>query len=140
MKTPREIVLNRHQSAETRLDQIRRDVVADLRHEKAASCESPFLVAAGLKFWRELILPARRTWAGIAAVWVVIGVINLTQGDRPPTIARSSTATPEGLRMAREQRQELMRELALLPTSEPAEAAKTNLQPRSQRREEFLNA
>ncbi len=140
MKTPREIVLNRHQSAETPLDQIRRDVVAELRHEKAANCEPPFLVAAGLKLWRELILPARRTWAGIAAVWMVIGVMNLAQSDRTTAAVGVSPVTPQELRAASEQRRALLLELALLPISEPAEPAKPNLQPRSQRREEFLNA
>ncbi|MCU0785254.1 MAG: hypothetical protein MUF81_14625 [Verrucomicrobia bacterium] len=90
--------------------------------------------------WRELVLPARMTWASIAAVWVVIGILSLSQSDQITVAARVSPATRQELRAASEQRQELLLELALLPTTEPAEPPKPNLQPRSQRQEEFLTA
>jgi len=31
--------------------------------------------------WRELILPSRRIWAGLAAVWLLLLIINLSQRD-----------------------------------------------------------
>lgn len=140
MKTPREILLNRHQTTEPRLDQIRRDVVADLRSREAARRETPLLVAVILKLWRELIVPARMTWTGIAAVWVLIGVIHLTQHDRTTTVARATSPTPQEMRAAWEQRQELMLELALLPKTEAAEPPKLKLQPRSEGRSDFACA
>jgi hypothetical protein len=134
MKTPREILLNRHQAAETKLDRIRRAVVADLRYQETAGPETPLFIAAALKLWRELILPARVTWAGIAAVWLVIGAMNLTQADQTTTVASAPSATPQDVRVARERQRELMLELALLPTTDPAMPPKPNPQPRSDRR------
>lgn len=140
MKTPREILLSRHEAAETRLDQIRRDVLADLRREENPVREAPLLIAAALKLWRELVLPSRVAWAGIATGWVVIGVLNLTQGKELSTATRPSAATRQELRAAWEQRRVLMLELALLPTSESAEPPKPNLRPRSARRAELICA
>ena len=140
MKTPREILLNQHRIAETRLNQIRREVVANLRHKETAARETPLLLAAALKLWRELVLPARMAWAGIAAVWVVIGILSLSQFDQTTVVAKVSTTTIQELRAASEQRRELMLELALLPTTEPAMPPKQNPQPRSERNCEFLNA
>jgi len=140
MKTPREILLHQHRIAETRLNQIRREFVADLRCKESAGRETPLLMAAALKLWRELVLPARWAWASIAAVWVVIGILSLSQSDQTTVVAQVSPITPQELRAAREQRRELMLELALLPTTEPAMPPKPNLQPRSERNCELLKA
>lgn len=140
MKTPREILLHQHRIAETRLNQIRREVVANLRQKETAVRKAPLLMAAALKLWRELVLPARMAWAGIAAVWIVIGILNLSESDQTTVVAKVSTATIRELRAASEQRRELMLELALLPTTEPAMPPKQNPQPRSERNCEFLNA
>jgi hypothetical protein len=146
MKTPREILLNRHQAAETKLDQIRREAVrvaTDVNRRSSPVRELTFAATAFRPLailWRELFLPARMTWASIAAVWVVIGIFNLAQSDKPVTVASAPTATSQELRAASEQRRELMLELALLPTTDPAELPKSNPQPRSQRQEEFLTA
>jgi len=140
MKTPREILLNRHQTAETRLDQIRREAVrvaADVNRRSSPVRELTFAATAFrplVILWRELVLPSRMAWAGIAAVWLVIGIMNLTKSDQTTTVAGAPSATPQDLRVAREQRRELMLELALLPTTEPTERPKLNLQPRSDRR------
>jgi hypothetical protein len=146
MKTPREILLNRHQAAETRLDQIRREairVAADVNRRSSPVRELTFAASAFrplATLWRELVLPARMTWASIAAIWLVIGIFNLSQSDQTTAMARVSPMTPQELRAASEQRRELLLELALLPTTEPAMPPKPNLQPRSQRQEEFLTA
>jgi hypothetical protein len=136
MKTPREVLLNRHQAAEPRLDQIRRGVVAGLRRQETKSRETPLLIAAAFKLWRELIVPARVTWAGIAALWLVIGVINLTQADETTASASVSSASPQELRAAWERHRELLLELALLPTVDAAIPPKLNPQPRSDRQSE----
>ena len=62
MKTPREILLARHQAANAKLHEIRRAVVADLSPRQTRELEMPFL----LKLWRELFWPCRRTWAGLS--------------------------------------------------------------------------
>ena len=71
MKTPREIFLDRHRSAEPSLDEIRQRVVADL----TPHVPRPFVGVMTL-LWTELVLPCRRVWIGLAAVWVVILVLD----------------------------------------------------------------
>ncbi len=135
MKTPREILLQRHQTANAKLDQIRRVAVAGLT-ERPAAREQSLPIAIALKLWRELVLPARVTWAGIAALWLVIGAINLTQADQTTTSASVSSASPQELRAAWERHRELLLELALLPTADAAIPPKLNRQPRSDRQSE----
>jgi hypothetical protein len=107
MKTPREILLDRHRAAETRLDAIRRAVVSDLNDEatKEQSLDRSF-VAAFLRcsktFWRELILPSRRIWAGLAAVWMAIFAINAAQRDASPVV--NVSAAPVMMSIGEQQR------------------------------------
>jgi len=146
MKTPREILLHQHRIAETRLNQIRREAVrvaADVNRRSAPVRKLTFaatVVRPLVVLWRELVLPARWAWGGIATVWVVIGILSLSQSDRTTVVAKVSPRSAQELRAASEQRRELLLELALLPTTELALPPKPNLQPRSERNCEFLNA
>jgi len=105
MKTPREILFARHQSAAPALDAIRQKAVGQLNTEeqkapspRPSSIEwereavgQPFLyvgrkplgrfLVLAIQFWRELILPCRRVWTGLAAVWIFILMVNFSQRD-----------------------------------------------------------
>ena len=89
MKTPREILLKRHQSANAKLDQLRREVLSttlshpirDFRRDGRE--EKPLAVRALFVVWRELIWPCRRAWAGMAALWLVLWGINRGLSDTP---------------------------------------------------------
>ena len=91
MKTPRELLLERHRAQSAALDQIRERVIA---HEFR---ESPMLVRqeslrprfADFSAW--LTFP-RATWGGFAAAWCVILGLNLaTQSETETLIAASAT-------------------------------------------------
>ena len=89
MKTPREIILAQHRAAEPKLDAIRRLAVAELNHQdtKAQSWMAVFVswcLRGSNVFWSELILPSRRTWAGLAAVWLLIVAVNVAERDHSP--------------------------------------------------------
>jgi hypothetical protein len=85
MKTPREILFERHRAAETRLDAIRHAVIADEFNPPATQAQGrngiAVLLACLTAPWRELILPSRRVWMGLAAVWALMFIINLSQRD-----------------------------------------------------------
>ncbi len=86
MKTPREILLERHGNIEPKLDGIRRAVVNELNNTdaKAQSWAAGFAaLCLGFpnKLWNELVLPSRRIWTGLAAVWMVLFIINASQRD-----------------------------------------------------------
>ncbi len=144
MKTPREILLDRHRKAEARLDAIRERILATELPVEADSRSLPLnhsfsLAVAGMKLWRELILPCRRIWCGLAAVWLVIAVMNIASKDSPKIANRRRTSPPnsEILMATREQRllrQELLGS-SIIPAAPPGV-----IPPRSERRERVLFA
>ncbi|HTY88289.1 MAG TPA: hypothetical protein VMB80_12550 [Candidatus Acidoferrum sp.] len=91
MKTPREILLDRHRAAEPKLEAIRREVVAAEFHgpgrvSSVSPSESLKTPETGkmpvlLLIWREVIWPCRRIWTGLAAVWLLILAVNLSMRD-----------------------------------------------------------
>jgi hypothetical protein len=84
MKTPREILLEQHRSAAPKLDAIRREVLAE-KVTPARAGGSGALAAVWLNWpvvlWRELIWPCRRIWTGLAAVWVLLFIVDFSQRD-----------------------------------------------------------
>jgi hypothetical protein len=139
MKTPREILVARHESATPKLDAIRHKTVDRLslaptggegRGERAA-----FRFLQSL--WHELFLPSRRIWAGLATVWILILAANISLRDHTPTAMAKSTA-PEMVPSLQQQEQ-LLTELT--GPDEPAIAIpQKNYVPRpsSQRFSEML--
>jgi hypothetical protein len=120
MKTPREFLLNRHKSAESKLDRMCNETLAPEVRVERASLHPNLLIAIGCKLWRELVLPSRRIWAGLACAWLVIAVLNLASFE-PATEVASQTKPPshEEIRALIEQRQMLAQLIG--PTLQPAE-------------------
>ena len=67
MKTPREILLQQHETAAPKLDAIRAGVVAGLGRPAARETVS----------WRELARSLRWHFAALSAAWVVVGILNI---------------------------------------------------------------
>src|SRR5688572_9621455 len=77
MKTPRELILERHRTSAVKLD---------LQGKDLAAYASPRPVLRA--WWEESIWPWRRIWIGLAPVWVIIAVLNLSSRDEPESQAR----------------------------------------------------
>ena len=110
MKTPRELILERHQSAEAKLKAIRaEDLAACTRSAAQASRQrqpSISLSAIARQFWQETFWPWRRVWAGVAASWLVILALNLATGDTPRTASiKPPRPDPEVLAVLQQQEQ-----------------------------------
>ncbi len=152
MKTPREILLARHQATGLKLDRIRHAVVAEIHNkETKTQSESEDFASWCLccsqalcrKLWLELIWPCRRTWAGLAAVWVLLAVFNLTQTEPARPALGKSTTSPVELQMAFAEQQRLLAELIgppFQPSPTEPSRRKPAEQPRSERRLELLCA
>jgi hypothetical protein len=146
MKTPREILLERHQATAPKLDAIRREVVAELNHKdaKAQSWAVNFVslcLGGSKQLWLELIFPYRRIWTGLAAVWVLIFVFNFSQRDPSELMARKTPPPSPEMILAFRQQQRLLAEL--LGPNEPRAAEPPKLflpQPRSEGHFETLTA
>jgi hypothetical protein len=118
MKTPREILLERHRQAEPRLDEVRRKALAVVAPPSTAGTSKTIrdpngpILAALKKAWMELIWPSRRAWAGLAGLWLVVGVANLeiknsVQGG-PATRASQVRELAQGLKEQRRLLSELL--------------------------------
>ena len=130
MKTPREVLFDRHGQAEGSLDEIRKRVLA---HEcrAVASDDAPrsslSVADSVVKLWQELILPCRRIWCGLAVVWLVILALNRLSTDTLKLADRQTSASNFEQQVAmREQR--LLR-LELLGSSMPSAAASPGVMP-----------
>jgi len=79
MKTPREILLARHRAADAKLDAIRRSALAAAGEPHLSTHHAATVILRAL--WRELVFPCRHVWTGLAAVWVLLLIINVAQRD-----------------------------------------------------------
>ena len=150
MKTPREILLVRHEAIEPKLNDIRQSVVAKSSNkdgarrtaQKAKSFSDSlvsFCVGCPKAIWLELIWPSRRIWAGLAAVWILILAANFSMRDHTESkMAKLSPPSPDVI-MAFRQEQQLMNEL-IGPNDPPVAEPQKPYSPRpsGERRTELL--
>ena len=130
MKTPREILLARHQAKTPKLDAIRRSVVIELNNQETKEQSFPAVFVTSLlgcsnKLWLELVWPCRRIWTGLAAVWVLLFIVNFSQHSGSQTIAAKSSPTMEMMTSFRDQ-EKMLNEL-LADRSLPAEAERPRI-------------
>ena len=111
MKTPRELILEHHQSAEAKLKAIRAEDLAACARSAAAEASGepqPTLSLAAIagQLWQEMFWPWRRVWAGVAATWLVILGLGLAAGDMPRTVStKPPRPNPEALAVLQQQEQ-----------------------------------
>ena len=91
MKTPRDLLFARHQTAVPKLDAIRREVVNELNNEETKEQGGfeafvSLLLGCSNKFLRELVFPCRRLWSGLAAVWLLLFIVNFSQRDNVSSV------------------------------------------------------
>ena len=143
MKTPREILLNRHQSANAKLDGLRARVLsaalppATQPTQPSAHAETSLPIRAALKLWQELFRPYRHVWAGLAVSWLVLWGINLGLADAPKTAMNSHPASAPAMFQALEEQRQILAELIPPGSSQPAEPPRRNPRPRSERQTDW---
>jgi hypothetical protein len=144
MKTPREFLLRRHAPANEKLDAIREEAVraaADVNRRSAPNREATFAAAVSRMVttpFREIILPARRIWAGFAVAWLVIVAAHLADTERTARTEAGLRPAPAGMLMAWERQQKLMAELiGQTETQEGDRPKPARPQPRTQRQPEW---
>jgi hypothetical protein len=123
MKTPREILFDRHRQAESRLDAVREKALAAVAVEGTTQRLQPnpsigsLFQAVLRKAWSELIWPSRRAWAGMAAVWLAVVAANLEWKTTLPAVPAIRSVRAHEVAQAFEEQRRLLAEL--LPTAEP---------------------
>ena len=114
MKTPREILLERHQAAAPKLDTLRHEFVSELNRQDTKTQSRKINLASWClggfpKMWQELIFPSRRIWAGLTAIWILIFAVNFSMRDSSPAGA-TSISSPATM-MTFQQQERLLAEL-----------------------------
>lgn len=131
MKTPREILLQRHRDRQSQLDRIRQNVLAKEFNTRRATAPTSIVHWVRV-LWQQLILPCRRSWAVIAAAWVVIAALRVLTGAEPvPTATRTSSLDSAALQAKWRERLRLQSELLEITSEKVTEPRKTTLGPRS---------
>jgi hypothetical protein len=115
VKTPRDVLFASHQAAVPKLDVIRHEVVRELNNKgtKEQSWHVSFvssLLCCSNQLWRELVWPCRRIWTGLAAVWILIFIVNVSQRDDSQIVFAKSTPPADVMMTFRDQ-QKLLDEL-----------------------------
>lgn len=133
MKTPREILMSHHRTAETKLDSVRNLVIAKELGDQEAGMPSwnapALLLWIPNKFWRELVLPSRRIWTGLAAVWLLLAIINISQRDSLSSVTGKPVHSP-AVMMSWQDQQRLMNELIADRVTSPEADRPRNVTPR----------
>jgi len=121
MKTPRQILLERHRSAEPKLDDLRRVVVAKatnggenpLPHRPEGRC-----VASA---FRETLLSLRWHLAGMTAAWIAVALFNVDHSSNSNERASSASAPKQLMTSLRENRRLLSEAMETpMPEQSPA--------------------
>ena len=141
MKTPREILFQRHQYAEPKLDAIRKMVVASLAKPSRVNQRA---VIDRRYQWTEFLFSLRWHLAGIGATWAMIALLNLNIGHSTRLVSTmpATKIPPPQIILAslRENRREL---LEIMQPAESREVRPPKFvpgQPRSERPYEILTA
>jgi hypothetical protein len=143
MKTPRELLLQRHEAALPRLDALRARAggFQPPSVAQAIAADGDWKSPAPASLWERLFGPNPLAWAGLAAAWLVLLAVNYS-GRNPASSAdiASRASQPSEAAVAeivRERRRE-MAELLNLDEPRAAQPARDTLPPkRSQWREDF---
>ena len=138
MKTPRAFLLARHRSIERKLDAIAPAklaayaLIAASEPARQSQPRSSFVSFMG-SLWFESILPWRRTWCGLAAVWLVILALGVSSESVPQlAVSQPAPLTAETLAALREQRHLMAQLLEPLPPPEISRTKESG--PRGERR------
>jgi hypothetical protein len=141
MKTPREILFERHQAAAPKLDAIRQTAVASVGDQRIKDSTA---VTVRRYNWREFFFSLRWHLAGMSAVWLVVAFLSLNAGHSASLAASVPTQKIPSAQIIMASLRENRRQL--LELMQPAEARGEQPQkpilprPRSQRPCEILTA
>lgn len=115
MKTPRQVLFDRHRAIEPKLDALREKVLARMaaKHQDAGDARTPALLPA----LRALLQSLRWHAAGLGALWAIILVFHSASEAAPPPVLAKKSPPPRQLLMAlRENRRQVLELIESSPT------------------------
>jgi hypothetical protein len=134
MKSPREVLLKRHESAETKLDKVRAETLAGISsatHEiwvEPSDVEQP-------SWLRELIRSFRPHLAALAGIWLVVFGLHLAARETSETHQSAAVApSPEIIATLKEQKRFYSQLVGSSDAIRPVEPVLPDRRPRSEER------
>ncbi|HEY0455684.1 MAG TPA: hypothetical protein VGE41_04875 [Verrucomicrobiae bacterium] len=126
MKTPRDLLIERHRAAEEKLAERRQQFVAGLartQRSDALKPESTRSVASAREerssAWREWFWSFRWHLTGLSAAWMIVFFLNMEHSSsRSPLITKRDLPTPQQFLVALQEHRRLLMEMLDL-NSEP---------------------
>jgi hypothetical protein len=103
MKSPRDVLLQHHEAANSQLDAIRHKVVANLKTPPDGSPQRQ--TSAG--FFHEFLLPLRWHLAGMSALWVLAVLLSMDGSSSTARVAENSAPPVRVLAALYENRRQL---------------------------------
>lgn len=133
MKTPRELLLERHREAQTRLDAIRRQVLAPMGKNQRESSSMTL---------RDVLRSLRWHLAGMSAIWIFVLLLHVDSSRAPQTnglLSRAKIPSPQVIMVSLRNNR---RQLFEMIEARPLENGPHELfvpKPRSDRRGDTIN-
>jgi hypothetical protein len=138
MKSPREVLFEKHQGIESKLDTIRAEALAEVAGGKVSTAHedrAKRLESQG-HWFVELIRSLRPHFAGIAFMWLVIlGFHFATTETSSPVLAATTAPSPEIIANLKEQKRLYSQLIGTAENSNPVEPAMHERRPRSEVRQ-----
>ncbi len=119
MKTLREILFERHQAAEPKLDVVRQKVLASIASGKSGVGQRH---VREKPTWIFALLSLRWHLAGLSAAWLLVAILNSDQSSAAPVLAKASDSSPRQLLLALRENRRQLSELIEPPPAEPIAA------------------
>jgi len=132
MKTPRELLLDRHRQTNARLDAIRNEVVRAMGEQPdkvtpRQAIDIGFLATC----WQELFVSCRRSWTGLGVAWALLVLIAATGGfNHGEGMIMAEAAQP--MHQAMEAQRQLRDELLGIAVIQEARPPRPDSGPRSE--------
>jgi hypothetical protein len=135
MKTPREVLLNRHRSIEPKLSNIRQKVLNNRFGAESRIMESEVPTISGrFAAWFKLLRPFRFNLAGLGLTCLVILAFRLaTPQTSNPVVAKSAAPSPDILAALQEKRRLYVELIEQGPAASVQPPKPTAPKPRSER-------
>lgn len=139
MKTPRELLLERHLGAEPRLNALRQSVVGDLASTAVPPRHSSGGWLAGMGAWMSALRPLQRQWVALGAVWILAAALNHeSEPAEPAALAGRVVLAPHQILAALRENRRQVWELIHGPVLPPLPPSVPQAGTSGRRQEEFI--
>jgi len=107
MKTPREVLFQRHRSIERKLDDVREHVITTVVEERSTTGQD-FQGSGRFSPLRDFLFSLRWHLAAMTAAWIVVAVLNIDRPSSPSTTQQAAAPPRQLLTELRENRRQIL--------------------------------